>query len=67
MIFPVSKSVSVNVTAPVSTALESAIEELTTHPFSTFVVTFSGSPLTDVPPATVKVAAVLSLPILLPF
>ena len=62
MIFPVSISVSVNVTAPVSAAVESAVELCTIQPLFTFVVTFSGCPLIDVPPVTVNVAAVLSLP-----
>ena len=66
MIFPVSKSVSVNVTAPVSTAVEPAGEALTTHPLLTFVVISSFSPSSGVPPVTVRVPAVLSLPTELP-
>ena len=62
IIFPVSSSLRPITTAPVGGSPKGDPDALISQPFATVVVTSSFSPLIDVPPETVNVAAVLLLP-----
>ena len=62
IISPVSRSLRSITTAPVGGSPRGVPDALIPQPFATVVVTSSFSPLIDVPPDTVRVAAVLSFP-----